>query len=181
MQSALLYDEDPNNPKGKQYPGTVAWRTNPVKSANRPDDVEVFADIDIPSRRLKMTMALRRNTDTSLPASHVIELKFNLPADFSGGGIGNVPGILMKTSEHARGIALSALSVKVTDGYFMVGLSNVSSERARNVESLTQRTWFDVPMVYANQRRAILAIEKGSAGDQAFRAAFASWGEVAPQ
>jgi hypothetical protein len=44
-----------------------------------------------------MTMSFRRNTDPSLPASHTAELTFILPQDFSGGGVGNVPGILMKS------------------------------------------------------------------------------------
>ena len=35
----------------------------------------------------------------------------------------------MKSNEQARGTPLSALAVKVTDGFFLVGLSNVDSER----------------------------------------------------
>jgi len=31
---------------------------------------------------MTMTLSLRRNTDQALPASHTIELTFNLPADF---------------------------------------------------------------------------------------------------
>ena len=34
-----------------------------------------------------MTWSLRRNTDQSLPASHTIEIMFNLPADFPSGGV----------------------------------------------------------------------------------------------
>ena len=40
-----------------------------------------------------MAWSLHRNSDKALPASHTIEIKFNLPADFPGGGIANVPGI----------------------------------------------------------------------------------------
>jgi hypothetical protein len=42
---------------------------------------------------------------------------------------------------------------------------------------LKERSWFDVPLVYANQRRAIIAIEKGPPGERAFEDAFAAWGE----
>jgi len=31
-QRAVLYDEDPSNPKGKQYVGSVVWRTEPLKA-----------------------------------------------------------------------------------------------------------------------------------------------------
>jgi hypothetical protein len=39
-----------------------------------------------------MTWLLRRNIDHALPASHTIEMIFNLPADFPGGGVASVPG-----------------------------------------------------------------------------------------
>jgi hypothetical protein len=177
-QRVVLYDEDPSDPKGKQYVGTVVWRTEPIKGGTgQPADIAVRADIDIPDRKFKMTMSFRRNTDTSLPASHTAELTFILPPDFAGGGVSNVPGILMKSNEQARGTPLAGLAVKVTDGFFLVGLSNVDADRARNVQLLKERSWFDVPLVYVNQRRAIIAIEKGPPGERAFNDAFAAWGE----
>jgi hypothetical protein len=177
-QRVVLYDEDPSDPKGKQYVGSVVWRTEQVKaSGNQKADIAVRADIEIPDRKFKMTMSFRRNTDTSLPASHTAELTFILPQDFVGGGVGNVPGILMKSNEQARGTPLAGLAVKVTDGFFLVGLSNVDADRQRNVQLLKERSWFDVPLVYSNQRRAIIAIEKGAPGERAFNDAFAVWGE----
>ena len=59
----------------------------------------------------------------------------------------------------------------------MVGLSNVDADRQRNIQLLNERSWLDVPMVYTNQRRAIIAIEKGPSGEQAFNDAFAFWGQ----
>jgi hypothetical protein len=176
-QRVVLYDEDPADPKGKQYVGSVIWRTEPVKAAGQPADIAVRADIEIPDRKFKMTMSFRRNTDPSLPASHTAELTFILPPDFAGGGVSNVPGILMKSNEQARGTPLAGLAVKVTDGFFLVGLSNVDADRARNMQLLKERSWFDVPLVYVNQRRAIIAIEKGAPGERAFSDAFAAWGE----
>ncbi|MDE2471650.1 MAG: hypothetical protein KGL35_23720 [Bradyrhizobium sp.] len=177
-QRVVLYDEDPSDPKGKQYVGTVVWRTEPIKgAAGQAADIAVRADIDIPDRKFKMTMSFRRNTDTSLPASHTAELTFILPPDFAGGGVSNVPGILMKSNEQARGTPLAGLAVKVTDGFFLVGLSNVEADRSRNIQLLKERSWFDVPLVYVNQRRAIIAIEKGAPGERAFNEAFAAWGE----
>ncbi|WP_024513980.1 hypothetical protein [Bradyrhizobium sp. Tv2a-2] len=177
-QRVVLYDEDPSDPKGKQYVGTVVWRTEPVKgSSGQAADIAVRADIEVPDRKFKMTMSFRRNTDSSLPASHTAELTFILPPDFAGGGVANVPGILMKSNEQARGTPLAGLAVKVTDGFFLVGLSNVDADRSRNIQLLKERSWFDVPLVYANQRRAIIAIEKGPPGERAFEDAFAAWGE----
>ena len=73
------------------------------------------------------------------------------------------------------GTPLAGLVVKVTDGFFMAGLSNVDTDRWRNVQLLKELSWFDVPLVYANKRRAILAVEKGAPGEQSFANAFSAW------
>jgi hypothetical protein len=174
---AVLYDEDPSSPAGQQYPGSVTWRTEVVKADGKPDEVSARAEIDVPSRGLRMTMSMARNLDSALPASHVIELTFDLAADFAGGGITSVPGMLMKSSEQARGTPLAGLTVKVTRGSFLVGLSNVALECDRNLKLLLERSWIDIPIVYDNKRRAILAIEKGESGDKVFETAFTAWGQ----
>lgn len=176
-QRVVLYDEDPSAPQGKQYVGSVIWRTEPVKvPAGQPPDIGVRADIDIPERKFKMSLSIRRNTDASLPASHTAELTFVLPPDY-GTTVANVPGVLMKSNEQARGTPLAGLAVKVTDGFFLVGLSNVEADKSRNLQLLKERSWFDIPLVYANQRRSIIAIEKGAPGERAFNEAFTSWGQ----
>ena len=48
-------------------------------------------------------------------------------------------------------------------------------DRQRNIELLKERAWFDIPIVYNNNRRAILALEKGTPGERAFAEAFATW------
>jgi hypothetical protein len=174
---AVLYDEEPSNPAGRQFVGSVTWRTEPIKADDRPDELAVHALVDIPSRRLRLTMSMKPNHDTSLPASHLIELSFGLPADFEGGTVANVPGILMKFNEQARGAPLAGLAVKVTSGFFLVGLSNVTVDRERNLQLLLERSWFDIPFIYANQRRGILAIEKGESGEQIVKSAFTAWGQ----
>ena len=110
-------------------------------------------------------------------ASHTIEVTFNLPADFAFGGISNVPGILMKQAEQTRGAPLAGLAVKVTSGFFLVGLSAVEADMQRNLQLLKERSWFDIPLVYNNGRRAILALEKGNPGERAFDDAFKAWGQ----
>jgi hypothetical protein len=172
---AVLYEEDPSNPKGQQHPGSVLWRTDRIKAAGQPDEIVVRADIDIPDLKFKMQMSFKRNTDKSLPASHVVELTLAAPPDYAGGDISSVPGMLMKSNEQARGVALAGLGVKVSKGFFLIGLSNVEADRTRNLQSLGERSWFDIPMVYANRRRGILAIEKGNSGQQAFDSALVGW------
>jgi hypothetical protein len=174
---AILYEEDRSNPTGRQFTGSVTWRTETIKTNGKPDELAADADVYIPSRGLRMTVSLRRNLDPSLPASHLINLRCTVPADFDGNGIANVPGILMKNNELAKGVALAALSVKVTDGVFLVGLSATAADRERNLKQLRERAWFDIPIVYANQTRAILAFDKGEAGEQVFKTVLTAWGQ----
>jgi len=177
-QKVVLYDEDPSDPKGKRYVGSAVWRTETVSPGpGLAPELAIRADIEIPERRMRMTWSLRRNTDKALPASHTIEIIFTLPADFSEGGIGNIPGVLMKQNEQARGVPLAGLAVKVTNGYFLVGLSAVGVDQQRNVQLLKERDWFDIPVVYTSGKRAILAMEKGTPGSRAFEEAFRAWGE----
>jgi len=177
-QRVVLYEEDPGNPQGKQFVGSAVWRTETVSpGSGLAPELQIRADVAIPERNMTATWSLRRNTDQALPASHTIEIMFNLPPDFPGGGIANVPGVLMKESEQARGVPLAGLAVKVTNGFFLIGLSAVDADVQRNLQLLKDRPWFDVPIVYNNGGRAILALEKGPSGDRAFADAFAAWGK----
>jgi len=175
-QRIVLYEEAPNDQRGRRYVGSAIWRTETVSPGpGLAPELAVRADVEIPERRMTVTWSLRRNTDKALPASHTIEIMFNLPADFPGGGIANVPGILMKQTEQARGTSLSGLAVKVINGFFLIGLSAVDTDVQRNVQLLKDRSWFDISIVYTNGGRAILAMEKGPPGDHAFTEAFAAW------
>jgi hypothetical protein len=51
----------------------------------------------------------------------------------------------------------------------------------RNVQLLYGQRWFDIAIVFANGRRALLALEKGDSGDSAFKLAFASWAQWDPR
>jgi len=177
-QKVVLYDEDPSDPKGKRYVGSALWRTETVSPGpGLAPELAIRADVEIPERHMRMTWSLRRNTDKALPASHTIEIMFTLGADFPEGGIGNVPGVLMKQDEQARGVPLAGLAVKVTNGYFLIGLSAVDVDVQRNIQLLKERDWFDIPIVYTSGKRAILAMEKGTPGVRAFQEALRAWGE----
>jgi len=177
-QRVVLYEEDPADPAGKQYVGSAVWRSETVSPGpGQPPDMVVRADIEIPDRKMTLKWSLRRNSDKALPASHTIEIIFTLPSDFSHGGIQNIPGILMKQAEATRGVPLAGLAVKVTTNFFLIGLSSVESDMQRNIQLLKERSWFDVPVVYNDGRRAILAVEKGTPGERTFEEAFAAWGQ----
>jgi S1-C subfamily serine protease len=177
-QRAVLYEEDRSSPQGRTFVGSAAWRTETVSPGpGHPSELAARADIKIPERGMVATLSLRRNSDPSLTASHVIEIKFTLPSNFRGGGIASVPGFLAKESEVSRGKPLTGLAVKVTDGFFMFGLSAVDADRQRNLLLLKDQEWFDIPIYYGNGERAILAVQKGQTGARIFTDAFAAWGQ----
>ncbi len=182
-QRATLYEEDPENPqRGRSFDGNITWRTESVSaSANAPLDTAIRGEVDIPERKIKVQITIRRNTDAALPATHTVEVQFVVPPDFPNGGVQNVPGILMKDGQAQRGLALSGISVKVTNGFFLVGLNNLPAETGRNEQLLRERSWIDMPILYDNGRRAILTIEKGVPGEKAFADAFTSWDSNPPQ
>jgi hypothetical protein len=146
----------------------------------QPPDLAIRADIEVPARKLAMTWSLRRNTDKRLPATHTVEIMFKLPVDFPAGGISNVPGILMKQAEQTRAVPLAGLAVKITPRFYMIGLSNVEADRDRNMQLLKERSWLDIPVVYKDNRRAILAMEKGTPGERVFADAFKAWDQYVP-
>jgi hypothetical protein len=176
-QKAVLYEEDANNPNGRQFVGTAVWRTDRVAPGpGQAPELAIRAEVEIPEQRISLHWSLRRNNDKSLPASHTVEIMFTLPADFPHGGISNIPGVLMKQGESTRGIPLSGQAVKVTTNFFLIGLSSIDADMQRNIQLLKERPWFDIPIIYGDGQRAIIAIEKGTPGERSFAEAFAAWG-----
>jgi hypothetical protein len=144
------------------------------------EETQLRGTVDLPDPKIKMTLLVRRNTDATLPASHTIDIQFQLPSDFPNGGIANVPGVLFKTSEEAGGTALSGLSVRVMNNFFLIGLSNAPSDRAQNLANMRDDSWIDLPILFENGRRAVLTLEKGPPGEQAFKEAMQAWSAAEP-
>ena len=140
-QRVVLYEEEPDDPAGKRFVGTVLWRTEMrPASPGRPPELAVRGDVEVPERKMSVTLSFRRNTDASLPASHTVEIVFTLPPDTTSGGVQKVPGVLMKQAEQTRGVPLAGLAVPVTPGYFLIGLSSLESDMQRNVQLLKERS-----------------------------------------
>jgi len=173
VSHAVLYQEDPGDPHGKRYFGTVTWHLEPGAGAV-PASVKGDVKID---EQMGATLSLRRNVDSEMPASHIMEVKFNWPDETAHSGVDTIKGVSMKAVESARGAPLSAMAAKVTPKYFMIALSAGDVDMKRNVLLLKGKEWFDIPIVYSGGSRAVLAIEKGADGERAFKDAFTAWGQ----
>ena len=175
-QKVAFYEEDQGNAAGKQYGGTVVWRTDSIsRGPGLAPQVTLRADIEIPERQMSVRWSLRTNEIKALSASHTVELMFKLPADFPHGGISNIPGLLMKEAESSRGVPLAGLGVQAAPNLFLIALSTAEVDVERNIQLLKERSWFDIPVAFDDGRRAIIAVEKGASGERAFSEAFAAW------
>jgi Caspase domain len=85
----------------------------------------------------------------------------------------------MKRGETTRGEPLNGAAVKVTPYYFLIGLSSVDADMQRNIGLLKERSWLDIPIVYGDGKRAILAVEKAPLAEQALAALTSSQPSVA--
>ena len=177
-QKAILYEEGKAGGGQAQIsPGKVVWSVVPDPTDPKPGAMRLDARVEIPDRGFAMRLQMHPNADSSFPASHLIEMKFTLPADFDGKSVTNVPGLILKTTEQARGDPLVGAAAKVSDNFFWIALGAVDQDRSRNLRMIRERGWIDVPILYENGRRAILTLEKAGAGDQALGDALAAWGQ----
>lgn len=180
-QKMFLYEERLGQSAPTAIEGSVAWSTKEeLPGDGAPPEPTVQAQISVPERGLTALMTLKRNTDPSLPASHVVEFVFSLPQNFEGGAIDNVQRVSMKRTEQDRGDPLIAVPAKITDDFHMIALNDYPEAVATNTELLRTRSWIDIPITYRNGRRALLTLEKGPAGTEAFTKALQAWSLAKP-
>ncbi|MET0258879.1 MAG: hypothetical protein ABW179_09885 [Methylobacterium sp.] len=175
-QRAVFYEERSTTREGSQRSGNVVWSlVDEAPADGQPPEPAIRAVADVPDAGLKMTLTIRRNADATLPASHVIEVLFETPADFPGGAIENVQRLALKPTEQARGEALIGVAGKISDGFFVIALNDLKSAVDTNLALLGREQWIDVPLAYSSGQRALMSIEKGISGDRVFKQALDAW------
>ena len=175
-QKAIFYEERTNVADGSAETGTIVWSLVQQSPGNDlPPEPAIRAEAKIPGKNLTMTMTIKRNVDSTIPASHTLEMIFLTPDNFDGGGIETVLRVALKGTEEAAGNPLLGIPVKITDGYFLVALSDTKAEVETNLGLLKREQWIDVPLVYKSGRRALFTMEKGVPGDKVFDEAIKAW------
>lgn len=176
-QRATLYAESADNPQTPEVTaGRAVWRIDSINPGQgEPLESVVHADVEVPGAGLTLAMVLRRNRDTTLPASHTVELTFRNTSGDANRSVRDVGVMQMKTDEAGRGTPLAGLPVPVTENIFLIGLSNLSADMERNAALLKSQSWIDLPIRFANGRRGVLTFEKGVSGEQAINEAFRLW------
>ncbi len=175
-QKAYLYEEGGTGAGATRDNAAIVWSLEERSPGEGlPPEAVIVGQFDVPGRGLVMQITIRRNLDEALPASHIIELRFETPPDFSGGEIDNVARFVMKSSEQARGEGLIAVPAKIDTGLFLIALNNLAQAQETNRKLLTDSSWIDIPVGYTSGRRALVTLEKGAIGEKVFNDALADW------
>lgn len=173
---AYLYEEGSAGSGASRTNAAIIWETRQesIASGLAPEPV-ILGKMDIPDREMSINIKMRRNVDTAISASHMIEIKFNTPINFTGKSIESIARFVMKSTEEATGEPLVAVPIKVSEGSFLVALDNLTQAVALNTQLLKGSSWIDVPLVYGTGRRALITLEKGGTGERVFNEAFKDW------
>nr|WP_306268170.1 hypothetical protein [Pararhizobium sp. IMCC3301] len=170
-QRAILYEEGATADESQAVGGGTTWSLR--EEGGSP---VIVGRVEVPQRRLTLDIIIRKNDDPSMSsASHLVEISYQAPPRQVGGGIDDIPALLLKSSEEAQGELLASAGVKVSDTLFWLALSATPENIAKNLDLLRKGSWFDLPVRYKNNKRAIITLEKGREGDVVFSQALDAW------
>ncbi len=175
-ETAYLYQEADGTSGVTKTDASVAWSvTQESPLTGFAEEPVITAKMSVPEKNLSMEMHMSRNVDETLSASHVIDMKFEVPAGFEHGSVDNVTRFVMKNTEEARGEPLVAVPVKVRDNQFLIALDNLEQAVQVNRQLLLSSNWIDINVTYADGKRGLLTLSKGAEGGAVFQNAFNDW------
>jgi len=167
-QRAIYYFQGAEGSPGQATEGTVAWA-----EITRDTGPAIQATLRLAERDVTTTVTIYKNSDPSLPASHLVEVQFG--GALGGSPVQRVPALVMKQTEQARGQPLTGAAVPVTDNLFWIALSDDADQVTQNLQLLREGSWFDIPILFTDGTRALLTFEKGIPGDKVFETVMSGW------
>ena len=177
-QSLLLEASDSGTTGAVPFSGTVEWS----QGTDEMGLPTLVGKASIPARNLAVDVLIRKNSDSSLPASHLMEVNFRVTDSFIGGSIAGLPGVLLKNEELVQGTPLVGASARVVGNSFLFALSATPADITANSALLTSRKWMDLALIYATGKRAIITLEKDATAEKMFADVVAEWNkQVAAQ
>jgi len=174
-QSLLLEASDDGTTGAVPFSGTVEWS----KGKDETGLPTLVGKASIPARNLGVDILIRKNVDSTLPASHLMEVNFKVSDSFIGGSVAGLPGVLLKNEELVQGQPLVGASARVVGNSFLFALSSSPEDTTTNSQLLTSRKWIDLAIIYATGKRAIITLEKDAAAETMFTEVFQAWSGTA--
>ena len=129
----------------------------------------MHADVSVPDAQFRFGFNLQKNDDPSFPASHMIDVKFTTESTSLITAVKEVRLPEMRQEDAAVGEVLRGGVVPITTSAYLIGLSRIDRDLARNLELLAGRNWIDVSFTLVDGREAKITFEKGVPGDQALK------------
>ncbi len=170
-QTAILYEEGLTaDADGFTAPGRALWQLDDASASPA-----VVGTIEIPARGISLSLRITRNLDDALPATHLLEFTFELSEAFPANSVAELVGVVVKPQEQAGGDPLRGAIVDLGNGVFWQALAAGEADQAVNVPLLRDGRWFDLPILYDDNRRAIITFEKGNDGVAVFQQALNAW------
>lgn len=175
-RSALLVEAPEEASKVKTYIGRVVWKLeNAAGGPGQALTSAVRAEIDVAEAGLQAVMTIQKNNDSTLPASHTIRIRFTPTADGPTGAVKDIRMLETRREDMANGDPLAGINAQIAENAFLIGLMRGGAE-ATNVDMMRTRSWFDLPMLLANGKRAKITFEKGVSGERIVADALKQWG-----
>ncbi len=175
-QKALLYEEGSGSDQGTADAGSVIWSVVQESPAdNLPAEPAIRGEMTIPEKGINLTITIRRNGDKTLPASHLVELYFQMPGGYGGGGVAELTRISMKETEQSTGSPLLGVPARISDEFYLVALTEAQAAIDTNITLLRRQNWIDIPVSYLSGRRALFTLEKGVPGERVFNEVLKAW------
>ncbi|MEM9999443.1 MAG: hypothetical protein AAF940_01065 [Pseudomonadota bacterium] len=175
-QRAIFYEERTGTEAGTAVPGSVIWtQVQEAPADGLPLEPAIRGEASIPDLDLSLIMTIRRDGDATFPASHVIELFFDVPETFTGRGISDVQRVTFKGTEQDPGTALIGILAPIDTNIFLVALNDAEAAVQGNTALMRNENWIDIPLQYVSGRRALMTIEKGIPGERIFQEVIDFW------
>ncbi|MEO0543937.1 MAG: hypothetical protein AAFY99_08985 [Pseudomonadota bacterium] len=175
-QRAIFYEERTGTEAGTAVPGTVIWtQVQDSPGADLPLEPAIRGEVSVPDLDLSLVATIRRNGDQTFPASHIIELSFEVSEGFTGRGISEVDRVNFKSTEQDPGTTLIGIIAPIDANFFLVALNSADEAVRNNINLIRRENWIDIPLQYVSGRRALVTIEKGTAGERIFTEVFDFW------
>jgi hypothetical protein len=180
VQKAIIYNESHKNQKNSYIStGSVIWRIDNETREDRSKNTRLRAYVQIEDPNLVFFIAIERNRNPSLRASHLIKIRITLRSTPNSESIENIPGIIMKMSESARGQPLDGVSHKISDNNFWIALSANQDRQLSNIQIIENNNWIDIPIQYKDGHRSILTLENSGKGKEIVIRALRAWDKEA--
>jgi hypothetical protein len=179
QRAALLVQQPAADNKGavKNYAGTVVWSTQNIsRGAGQPLSFSVKAEIDVPDAKFHATMTMEKNTDATLPASHMITWRFKRDEGSEIPAISEISVLQMHDDNSQVADPLNGAQAKITPDIYIYALAAPEALQTVNMETLQKRNWFLLPIKLADNRQARISMEKGTPGARVLAEAIEKWG-----